>query len=364
MNDAFTGLVQGVLRGSIAVSKQNSRNGDVLRIPGPVTITYYRPTERVLFNTVRDSNPFFHLFESLWMLAGRNDVAPLKFFVDTIDDFSDNGETFNGAYGYRWRHHAARYTEFPGAAQTDRYGHQGFDQLEHLIAHLKSNPDSRRAVLTMWNVEDDLSKVDNSLGQFSKDTACNLSVVFEINQTTVPPQLEMTVFNRSNDMIWGMFGANVVHFSFLQEYMAARLGVEVGHYHQISTNLHIYTQRWLGKSYLESENMRSPDYRQPKKLIPLVQNVEVFDVENKLFIDNFLGLYTEPFLATVAQPMCRAYNYHKTTRDYGNAFKEMELVASEDWKIAGITWLKKREANWKLKQLKQDKENGKETTGS
>jgi len=58
--------VEGVQRGS--------RNGPVLIGPSVTTI-YNRPTDRVIFWPQRDANPFFHLYESLWMLAGRRDVA-------------------------------------------------------------------------------------------------------------------------------------------------------------------------------------------------------------------------------------------------------------------------------------------------
>ena len=41
-------------------------------------------------------------------------------------------------------------------------------------------------------------------------------------------RLQMTVHCRSNDIIWGTYGANAVHFSILQEYVAARIGVDLG----------------------------------------------------------------------------------------------------------------------------------------
>jgi hypothetical protein len=41
----------------------------------PVVTCYSAPTQRVLFSPMRDANPFFHLMEALWMLAGRDDVA-------------------------------------------------------------------------------------------------------------------------------------------------------------------------------------------------------------------------------------------------------------------------------------------------
>src|SRR3974390_2807104 len=81
---------------------RDSRNGPVTVMEEPVTTTYIRPCERVLFWKERDANPFFHFFESLWMLAGRDDLAFLTKFVKRFEDFSDDGLTLHGAYGYRW----------------------------------------------------------------------------------------------------------------------------------------------------------------------------------------------------------------------------------------------------------------------
>src|SRR5690606_13885482 len=133
VNDAFVGLVQGIHKKEIPTVAMSSRYGDVLRIPEPVIITYRKPRERVLFNQKRDCNPFFHLYESLWMLAGRNDVASLAYYNKRMPEFSDNGKTFHGAYGYRWRNHF------------------GWDQLRAIVEELRTNSNSRRVVLQMWD---------------------------------------------------------------------------------------------------------------------------------------------------------------------------------------------------------------------
>jgi hypothetical protein len=93
------------VRDSGLVVKRDSRNGPVLQFAEPFCIKYQRPTQRVVFWEERDANPFFHLFESLWMIAGRNDVAYPARYSSNIAQFSDDGHTFHGAYGYRWRKH-------------------------------------------------------------------------------------------------------------------------------------------------------------------------------------------------------------------------------------------------------------------
>ena len=239
VNEAFLGIIGHVNECYKEVKRDDSRNGPVLKFPEPVTVTFTNPRNRVLINTGRDCNPFFHMFESFWMLAGSNDVPSLSKYASKIGQFSDDGKTFNGAYGYRWRQAAVKtppvttYSE--GTMYGDEVGITGnrywVDQLKIIIERLKKDPTDRRSVLQMWNVEDDLLKTGTS-----KDVCCNLSCMFLIRSVdngidgngkhTWTDHLDMTVTNRSNDLVWGLFGANVVHFSYLLEYMATQIGVE------------------------------------------------------------------------------------------------------------------------------------------
>jgi thymidylate synthase len=200
--------------------KRDSRNGPVLQHPTPVTTVYERPWERVIFWKERDANPFFHLYESLWMLAGRNDVAGPRRYADNMKNYSDDGETFHGAYGHRWRR----------AFATSPSNGAPADQLSIIAESLKKNPEDRRCVLQMWSSLRDL-------GGSGKDVPCNTMATFQI---APDGKLDLTLFCRSNDMVWGAYGANAVHFSFLLEYMAGWIGVPQGHLYQISVNWHGY----------------------------------------------------------------------------------------------------------------------------
>jgi hypothetical protein len=105
---------------------------------------------------------------------------------------------------------------------------------------LREQTTSRRVTMAIWNPNEDL-------GVESRDIPCNVHV----NLRVVDGALDLTVFNRSNDVLWGMLGANIVQFSFLQEYIARSVGVPVGRLHQISTNAHIYTEFGPGKGLLD-----------------------------------------------------------------------------------------------------------------
>jgi thymidylate synthase len=374
VNDAFYNLVYGIHSGEIPVLQESSRNGSVLRIPGVTVIEYCNPRQRVLFNSARDANPFFHLFESLWMLAGRQDVASVAYYAKPIAQYSDDGETLNGAYGYRWR------------------TKNSVDQLTVLIEHLLRQPHSRRAVLQMWDVEQDLLKVGGCTVTTSSDVCCNLSACFSVRVLKRAPSidvslmgeapgtrmvespliekavLDMTVFNRSNDMVLGALGANVVHFSMLQEYLANCMGIEVGTYSQVSNNMHVYTsnespsawlastKNWNPSAWLAREAYGPAFY--PSLGCNLVQNRTAFDKEVEQFVAQYGSSqpngtgsveYTEPFLLEVAQPMCLAWAAHKH-RSYELATHYVSQVHAEDWQIAGSQWLLRRKQQWEFKQ--------------
>lgn len=306
--------------------RRDSRNGPVFMAPGPVTTCYSCPQERVLFHPERDANPFFHLFESLWMLAGRNDVAYVSQFVKTMVNFSDDGETFHGAYGFRWRQ-------------------RWFDQLGLIVQRLKENKDDRRQVIQMYSADDDLAADQNNC----KDIPCNLTITVQVSPEGV---LDMIVFNRSNDIIWGCYGANAVHFSFLQEYLAAMIGVPIGRYWQISHNWHAYLNTLEPLTHLQEQARNpytkfymhfSPYEADEVDVYPLVRNTERFDSELQMFIDepDAMG-YTEPFFRKIAMPM---YNAHRAWRhkDYRTAFLNLEgMPEKNDWRIACEQWLQRR----------------------
>jgi hypothetical protein len=296
-----------------------TRNGPALVIQEPVITTYKYPQERVLFHPGRDANPIFHLLESLWMLAGRRDVHFLQLFNSTIARYSDDGKVFNAAYGYRWRRH---------------FGH---DQLDEVIKLLRRDPASRQAILQMWD--------DADLTARTKDKACNMSAVFD----TRGGRLNMTVFNRSNDIWWGAYGANAVHFSILQEFVACALNMRCGVYRQVSNNLHLYTELYDAQRYLahppdaEAYDLYSQGAVRPA---PLMLNGEYrsFLADCEAFCnDPFNGnaRYANPFFTHVAHPMAMVSRVRKTRAGDGRSYAAK--IRAEDWRRATFDWIQRRE---------------------
>jgi Thymidylate synthase len=295
-----------------------SRNGEVWAFPEPVTTTYLRPLQRVLFSPLRDANPFFHVMEALWMLAGRNDVAWPAYFAKNMSNYSDNGKTLHGAYGYRWR--------------------KGFsvDQLDVLAELLARDGTTRRAVLGMWAPE-----VDLVYGTYpeNRDAPCNTHAYFDVADDA----LNLTVCCRSNDLWWGCYGANAVHFSFLLEFMAAYAGYEVGVYRQFSNNLHLYTSIVPPETIdeLAADVEASDEYlNQDWSHLPLVAtHATAWQDELRHFLrnpfDTDLG-DKEPFFKQVAVPLYHAWWLRKED----NQAPPLEItLAAADWELAANNWL-------------------------
>lgn len=299
---------------------ENSRNGAVKVFPEPVAIKYNRPLERILWWPERDANPFFHLMESIWMLAGKNDVDFVRLFNGKMGDYSDDGVTFNGAYGHRWR---------------NRFS---IDQIPKIIEHLKKDPESRRAVLSMWGPMQDLVVVDTS-----KDVCCNTGAYFAIRDG----KLSMTVLNRSNDIVWGCFGANAVHFSILQEFIATALNVKVGPYYQFSNNLHLYSEREDAGRYLDPPTETPPDlYLLGGDLhYPLCKSHYanwLRDAEEFVAHPQEFDYSYDPFFNEIAVPMAIAYDLRKR----GLKEQSHDIIHTMphcDWKIACLEWMDRRD---------------------
>jgi thymidylate synthase len=253
--------------------KQNiSRNGTVYTVPEPVLLQIEYPEERVLFDPRRDANPFFHLMEALWMFAGHSNVIWPAKFVKRYRDYADPGtDHVWGAYGARWG-----------------------GQIQTAIDVLRRDPKSRQAVISMWEAEKDLGTVHN-------DRPCNTHIYLRADMG----YLEMTVCNRSNDLFWGMLGANVVHFTMLQELIAHSIGLPMGTYRVFTNNLHAYPH--LVKNF-DAMWQSLEEYDEYKRLgtVDLLAEHETYDdfaASAEMFVHCPRGNTGCAFIDTVAYPM-------------------------------------------------------------
>jgi hypothetical protein len=290
---------------------EDSRNGPVLTIQEPFCLTIERPWERVLLDPVRQANPYFHVMEFVWMMSGSNDAQWLARYNKRMMSYTDDNATLNGAYGHRWRKHFA------------------VDQIVWVIEKLRADPTTRRAVIAMYDPDTDTGD--------SLDIPCNTHIYFRI----VNGSLNMTVCNRSNDVIWGMLGANAVHMTFLHEFISRAVKVKQGDYIVMTNNAHIY------HDVPNFDQVDCPpdivDYHYETVIKPLLNPWETYQSflrDAERFVE-FSSVETEWF-KTVALPMKMAYQA-RLEKDRVYEDRMLALVKSLDWKEACVQWRKWRE---------------------
>jgi thymidylate synthase len=326
VNDAFYSIVDALLHNP-KVIREDSRNGKVARFSTPLTVGYRYPKNLVLFDPDRDANPFFHFFEAMWMLSGSEKVGPLLYFIKDFDKYSDDGEILNGAYGHRWR------KSF------------GYDQIDYVMQELENHPNTRRAYMGIWDPTGDLPYAIVN----GKDVPCNVGIKFDLDEQK---RVNMYVFNRSNDIILGMLGANYVHMSLLLWYVCACLRRPMGKYYQISTNAHVYLDHptWKPVSYLNnSHSYKIPCLSHLYDIYTTTFEKATFQREVVAFVNGeWRAKYRSRILSEIGVPMMRAFQKHKE-REYALAETECENIKAGDWRFVCLQWIRKRELLWEKK---------------
>ena len=152
---------------------------------------------------------FSCLGELLWILAGNNTLDFIKYYIAEYEKSSDDKQTIHGAYGPRM------------------FGKRPNDQLARVIASLKSKPDSRQAVVQLFDRRDTL--------EYHSDIPCTCTMQFVIRDR----RLHMLTSMRSNDA-WLGLPHDVFAFTMIQELVARSLDVELGEYRHSVGSLHLY----------------------------------------------------------------------------------------------------------------------------
>jgi thymidylate synthase len=196
---------------------RSSRNGDTMEMTH-VGVTLVDPRSRYITHPDRKASLPAQIAETMWVLAGRNDIGWLKNYLPRAADFSDDGHTWRAAYGRRLRN----WETEDGAV----------DQLDYVINLLRKDPDTRQAVMTIYDPQ-----IDSEPGL---DTPCNGPLQFLCRDGV----LSLHVFVRSNDLMWGWSGINAFEWSSLLEIVAGLLGLQTGSLHFSITSLHIYEAHW------------------------------------------------------------------------------------------------------------------------
>lgn len=182
----------------------------------------------------------FMAAEAYWILTGDDRVSTIAPYNKNISQFSDNGETFFGAYGPKI-----------------------VAQLNYVIDKLLADQDTRQAGLTIWRENPPVTK----------DVPCTVAVFFNIRGG----KLNCHVFMRSSD-VWLGVPYDVFNFSMLSHIVCCLLNenglaVEPGTLHLTAASSHLY----LRNLEAAAECIDKDDVlKQPKTPTTLFQNSAAF----------------------------------------------------------------------------------------
>ncbi len=229
-----------VLRSGQAHVNEDSRGGITHEIL-QVAFCIEDPRQRWVSTRLPAMNPAFAFVEVVWIMAGRNDSAPINFWNPRYPKLAGYGDTYHGAYGHRLRKQL------------------GIDQLERAYLALKTKSSSRQVVLQIWDATTDMPLENGEPA--ACDVPCNIVSMLKVRER----KLHWTQIIRSNDLIKGV-PYNFVQFMMLQEIMSGWLGVEPGPYVQWSDSLHVYKEDYdaLLRSVHEASPASTDDFALPK----------------------------------------------------------------------------------------------------
>ncbi|CAL9997050.1 thymidylate synthase [Vibrio phage K469] len=217
-------LVFNMMKGILANGNHaGSRNGGATDLKN-VEMTLTNPRARHLHLKGRSSNIFQLSAESFWVLAGKGDINKfLKFFIPRAPEYSDDGETWRGAYGPRIY---------------DR------GQLEGVVERFKKDKLTRQAVVDIYQSDKDSPEsIREVYGlESSKDTPCNDFIFFWVDHDNT---FHMKTAQRSGDAVFGAGSINIFEFTLMHEMVFEQVKaiypeITLGAYHHNTINLHIY----------------------------------------------------------------------------------------------------------------------------
>jgi thymidylate synthase len=176
------------------------------------------------------------IHELIWFLQGSTNIAYLKENGVTIwDEWADENGNLGPIYGYQWR----SWPKPDG-------GH--IDQISQVLDQIRNTPDSRRMIVSAWNVAD----VPNM-----KLPPCHAFFQFYVADGKLSCQL----YQRSADIFLGV-PFNIASYAILTHMMAQQAGLEVGDFIWTGGDCHLYS------NHLEQVDLQLS--RTPKELPRLV----------------------------------------------------------------------------------------------
>lgn len=188
--------------------------------------------------------------ELLWFLRGDTNVKWLQDRGITIwDEWADDNGDLGPVYGYQWR-------SWP----TPDGRH--VDQVARLVDGIRTNPDSRRHIVSAWNVAD----VDD----MALPPCHTLFQFYVAPSETGPGRLSCQLYQRSADTFLGV-PFNIASYALLTHMVAQATGLEVGEFVHTMGDAHLYLNH--------VEQARLQLSREPRSLPRLVLNPDITEID-------------------------------------------------------------------------------------
>ena len=191
------------------------------------------------------------IYELLWFLRGDTNIKYLKDHKVSIwDEWADENGDLGPVYGHQWR----SWPDYDGGT---------IDQIKYVVDQLKTNPDSRRMIVSAWNVA-------------------------EVNKMALPPchtifqfyvadgRLSLQLYQRSADTFLGV-PFNIASYALLLQMMAQVTGLKAGDFIHTTGDTHLYL------NHIEQAKLQLT--REPRPLPTMKINPDVKDIFDFQFED-------------------------------------------------------------------------------
>ena len=182
------------------------------------------------------------IYELLWFLKGDTNIKYLNDNgVKIWDEWADSKGNLGPVYGFQWRN----------------WNDTGIDQIKNVIEDLKTNPDSRRMLVSAWNPgvlpNTKISFEDNVKNGKAALPPCHAFFQFYVHNNKLSCQL----YQRSADIFLGV-PFNIASYSLLTAMVAHVCELECGDFVHTFGDAHIYNNHF--------EQVKLQLSRKPKKL--------------------------------------------------------------------------------------------------
>lgn len=252
----YLGLLSSVLHGGQARGDRTGTGTKSVFHPEPIVVDpeYGFPLLRTKFVPFKSV-----LAETLWFTQGRHDLESLRADGCTWwDEWEREDGTLGRVYGAQLR------------GWVNQYG-ETHDQLAWVINEIKTNPESRRLVATMWNA--------GELDDMALPPCHGAMIQFYVDQTYPLPRLDLMVYIRSSDLFLGL-PTNIPSYALVQRMVAQVTGLKLGTLTVQLGDAHIYSNHMKQAKVLLD---RWPDHLPSAphlEMDPKVKNIDDFKMSH------------------------------------------------------------------------------------